>query len=126
MVLLPPAPPLAQLFQSTEITGYQRFFLSSTPPLQLSFALNRGCQRLKRFRIDELNWATSSCVLRGGAVVVSLFARCEVAGMTDIERIVTAAEHVNKRHGLPRASHSILGESSEPATSEPLDSGRVE
>jgi hypothetical protein len=86
-----------ELFERADIASNQRFFLLSTPALQLSFSSNRGCERIKNFRIDKLNGTPSGSVLRGNAFIVSFLTGSQVVGVADVEGIVAATEDVKTK-----------------------------
>jgi hypothetical protein len=93
---------LAQTLQRVEITGDQRFFLRVAPAFQLTLAFDCGCVRIVRFGTYESYRSSLRRVLGGEVRVVMRFARLQIVGVTNVERVVNAAKDV----GLPSSSEN--------------------
>jgi len=50
------------------------------------------------FGVHERDWPSLCRIARAPALVVSLFARMQIVGVTDVKSTVRASEHVHENH----------------------------
>ena len=124
--------PVAQPIERSTVVTDQRFFLFAAPPFQLMLARDRTLNRSVFLRIDHTDRPPGCCVLRSLSIVVSMFPRCEVLSVADVQRAVSAADDVCEGHSMTMPSSSLAkqDEGIGPSTCherafEPLKAGRM-
>jgi hypothetical protein len=87
-----------QSLERSVIACDERLLLLRAPPFQLPLPVDGFCLGVEGFGIREAYWSPSGCVPRRFTAIVSPFARGEIVCVTDVQRVVRAAQDVDEWH----------------------------
>ena len=97
-----------QLLQRHQITEDQRFLLRTRPALELALTFETDGPSVVLFYVRESDRTPGAGVRRRATFVVLGNSFGDIAGFADVERIVDAAQDIDKPHATTMPSSRVL------------------